>query len=105
MPVPLLLVCFRGSVAFTLERIDVDHNRMIRIFYLLKCIDKSLNIVAVVNIQVVQAHRLEEVILGGSIGAAQLSELVVHAAVILGNGHLIVVENDDKVAIQLAGNV
>ena len=28
VPVPLLLVCLRGSVAFTLERIDVNHDRM-----------------------------------------------------------------------------
>ena len=105
MPVPLLLVCLRGSVALTLERIDVDHNRVSRIFYLLKCVDKSLNVVAVVNIQVVQAHRLEKIILSSSVGAAQLSELVVHAAMILGNGHLVIIEDDDKVAVQLASNV
>ena len=105
MPVPLLLVCLRGSVALAFERIDVDHDRMGRVFYLLKCGDKSLDVVAVIDIQVVQAHRFEEVILGSSVGAAQLSELVVHAAVVLGDGHLVVVEDDDKVAFQLAGNV
>ena len=105
MPVPLLLVCLRGSVAFTLERIDVNHDRMGRVFYLLKRGDKSLDVVAVVDIQVVQTHRFEEVILGSSVSAAQLSELVVHAAVVLGDGHLVVVEDDDKVAVQLAGNV
>ena len=105
MPVPLLLVCLRGSVAFTLERVDVDHDRMGRVFYLLKCGDKSLDVVAVIDIQVVQAHRFEEVILGSSIGAAQLCELVVHAAVVLGDGHLVIVEDDNKVAVQLAGNV
>ena len=105
MPVPLLLVCLRGSVALALERIDVDHNRMSRVFYLLKCGDKSLDVVAIVDIQVVQAHRFEEVILGSSVGTAQLSKLVVHATVVLGDGHLIVIEDDDKVAVQLAGNV
>ena len=36
---------------------------------------------------------------------AQLSKLVIHAAVILSDGHLVVVEDDDEVAVQLAGNV
>ena len=76
-----------------------------RAFYLLKCGDKSLDVVAVIDIQVVQAHRFEEVILGSTVGAAQLSELVVHAAMVLGDGHLVVVEDDDKVAVQLTGNV
>ena len=105
MPVPLLLVCLRGSVTLAFERIDVDHDRMSRVFYLLKCGDKSLDVVAVIDIQVVQAHRFEEVILGSSIGAAQLSKLVVHATVVLGDGHLVIVEDDDKVAVQLTGNV
>ena len=105
VPVPLLLVCLRGSVAFTLERVDVDHDRMGRVFYLLKCGDKSLDVVAIIDIQVVQAHRFEEVILGSSVGAAQLSELVIHAAVVLGDGHLVVVEDNDKVAVQLTSNV
>ena len=76
-----------------------------RVFYLLKYGDKSLDVVAVIDIQVVQAHRFEEVILGSSVGAAQLSKLVVHAAVVLGDGHLVVVEDDDKVAVQLTSNV
>ena len=105
MPVPLLLVCLRGSVAFTLERIDVNHDRMGRVFYLLKRGDKSLDVVAVIDIQVVQTHRFKEVILGSSVGAAQLSKLVVHASVVLGDGHLVVVEDDNKVAVQLTGNV
>ena len=105
VPVPLLLVCLRGSVSLALKRIDVDHNRMSRVFYLLKRGDKSLDVVAVIDIQVVQTHRFKEVILGSSVSAAQLSELVVHATVVLGDGHLIVIEDDDKVAVQLAGNV
>ena len=105
VPVPLLLVCLRGSVSLALERIDVDHDWMSRVFYLLKCGDKCLDVVAVIDIQIVQAHRFEEVILGSSVSATQLSKLVVHAAVILGDGHLVVVEDDDKVAVQLAGNV
>ena len=105
VPVPLLLVCLRGSVALAFERIDVDHDRMGRVFYLLKCGDKSLDVVAVIDIQVVQTHRFEEVILGSPIGAAQLSKLVVHAAVILGDGHLVIVENDDKVAVQFTSNI
>ena len=28
VPVPLLLICLRGSVTLALERIDVDHDRM-----------------------------------------------------------------------------
>ena len=78
---------------------------MSRVFYLLKCGDKSLDVVAVIDIHVVQAHRFEEVILGSSVGAAQLSKLVVHTTVVLGDGHLVVVEDDDKVAVQLTGNV
>ena len=105
VPVPLLLVCLRRSVALAFERIDVDHDRMGRVFYLLKCGDKSLDVVAVIDIQVVQAHRFEEVILGSSVGAAQLSKLVVHATVVLGDGHLVVVEDDDKVTVQLTSNV
>ena len=105
VPVPLLLVFLRGSVTFALECIDVDHDWMGRVFYLLECGDKSLDVVAVIDIQVVQAHRFEEVILGSTVGAAQLSKLVVHAAVVLGDGHLVVVEDDNKVAVQLTGNV
>ncbi len=75
-----------------------------RVFTCSNAANKSLDVVAVIDIQVVKPIDLKR-LLYLSVGAAQLSLNWLHAAVVLSDGHLVVVEDDDKVAVQLAGNI
>ena len=94
---PRLLV-FKGRlVSLAFERVDVHHHRMIDVFYLFKRGDKSLGVVSVVDIYLIETHSFEKVVRRGSVGFSQLFEPVIHATVVLGNGALVIIEDDDKV--------
>ena len=94
---PRLLVFKGGLVSLAFERVDVHHHRMINVSYLFKRGDKSLGVVSVVDINIIETHGLEEVIGSSAIGLTKLPKPVIHTAVILGNGALVIIEDDDKV--------
>lgn len=103
--VPGLGVALCGSVALALQGVDVDHDGMVNVADLLEGGDEGRAVVAVRHVAVVEAHGPEEVVLRLAPRLAQTGEARVHAAVVLGDGHLVVVEDDDEVAAQLAGDV
>ena len=88
-------------VSRALQRVDMDHHRMIDIAHFLESRDQRGNIVAGFHVPVIQAERVEQVRLGGAAGCAQTGERAVHAAEIAGDRHLVVVEHDDEVAALL----
>ena len=95
MPRLLVFQCRLVSLAF--ERVDVHHHRMINVFYLFKRGDKSLGVVSVIDINIIKTHGFEKVIRSSAIGLTKLPKPVIHAAVVFGNGALVIIEDDDKV--------
>lgn len=77
--------------------VDMDDDRVVDILDLAERLHERGHIVAVLDIPVIKAERVENIGLRGAIGCAQPGELPVHAAEILGNGHLVVVDDDDHI--------
>ena len=94
---PRFLVFQCRLVSLALERVDVHHHRMINIFYLFKRGDKSLGVISVIDIYIIETHSFEKVIRSSATGLTKLPKPVIHTAVILGNGALVIIEDDDKV--------
>ena len=85
-------------ISCALQRMNMDHHRMIDIAHFLESCDQRGNIVAGLHIPIIQAKRVEQIRLGGATGRAQTGERTVHATEIAGNRHLIVVEHNDEIA-------
>lgn len=105
VPVPGLLVGLGGRIALALEGVDMDDHRMPDAVDLLEDGDERLAVVAIGHVAVVEAHGAEEVVPSLAPGAAQLGKPPVEAAVVLGDGHLVVVDHHDEVAAQLGRSV
>ena len=100
-PVPGLLVFGRVLVAVPLLGIDVDDDRMIDVLHLLERGNQLVDVIALVDIQVVEPERLEEIAGIRPLRLAELLQRPEETAVVLGDGHLVVVEDDDAVAALL----
>ena len=84
---------------------DVDDDRRLTVLYRAERIDQCLAVVAVGDVAVVEAHRTKEIVLRPSVRLAQAAELLIHAAVVLGDGLVVVVQDDDEVRLHLARDV
>ena len=99
--VPCLLVLLGRRIALALLGDDVHNNRLPAVLYGLKCLDQRSNIVAVGYKAVIQTHRTEQVALGLAARLAQQAQVLIQTAVILCDGHIVVVDKDDQVSVQL----
>ena len=70
---------------------------MVDILQVFKRRDQRVHIVALLHITVVKSERLEQIQLRGSVRRAQTGKIAVHATEILGDRHLIVVDDDDEI--------
>ena len=102
---PRLAVLFSRSIPLALLRHDVHDHWMIDVANLFKGSDQRFNIIAVFDKAVIEAHDLEEIVRRLALCLAQLAEGAVHAAVILGNRHIIVVEDHDEIRAELADRI
>ena len=84
---------------------DVDDDGRLAVLYRAERIDQCLAVVAVGDVAVVEAHRTKEIVLRPSVRLAQAAELLIHAAVVLGDGLVVVVQDDDEVRLHLARDV
>ena len=84
---------------------DVQHDGMIDIAQFLQRVDQGQHIVTGVQIAVVEPHRAENVALTGAVAGAQLGQIAIQAAMVLGNGLVVIVDDDDQVAVELGGIV
>ena len=78
---------------------------MIDIAQFLQRVDEGQHIVTGVQIAVVEPHRAENVALAGAVAGAQLGQIAIQAAMVLGNGLVVIVDDDDQVAIEIGGIV
>ena len=84
---------------------DVQHDGMIDIAQFLQRVDEGQHVVTGVQIAVVEPHRAENVALTGAVAGAQLGQIAIQAAMVLGNGLVVIVDDDDQVAIEIGGIV
>ena len=99
--VPFLLVLLGRRIALAFLGDDVDNDRLFGVLDGLERLNERSNIVAVGHKAVIQTHRTEQVARGLAVRFAQQAQILIQAAVVLGDGHIIVVDKDDEVAVQL----
>ena len=102
---PALGIVFGEGQSFALDGMDVDDDGAIRVLFLGEYADEFLRVVAVRDVAVAEPQRAEQVVLRRTVRLAQFFELAVHAAVVFGDGLVVVVEYDDEVRAHLADKV
>ena len=102
---PALGVALGRLKALALGGGDVQHDGVIDIAQFLQRVDEGQHIVTGVQIAVVEPHRAENVTLTGAVAGAQLGQIAIEATVVLGNGLVVIVDDDDQVAIEFGGIV
>ena len=103
--VPALGVALGRLKALALGGGDVQHDGMIDIAQFLQRIDEGQHIVTGAQIAVVESQRAKNVALTGAVAGAQLGQIAIEAAVVLGDGLVVVIDDDDQVAVELGGIV
>ena len=98
---PVLLVLLGGGEALALFGHDMQNDRLFRVLDCAERLDHGGKVVAVRDKAVVQTHRAEQVALGLAAGFAQQAQIAVDAAVVLRDGHIVVIYDDDELAVQL----
>lgn len=102
---PALGVVLGWLKALALGGGDVQHDGMIDIAQFLQRVDEGQHVVTGVQIAVVEPHRAENVALTGAVAGAQLGQIAIQATMVLGNGLVVIVDDDDQVAIEFGGIV
>ncbi len=105
VPVPRLLVVDGGLVAVSLLGVHMEDGGARRVLHLAEGGYERLDVVALLHIVVVEAEGAEEVALGLPLGLPEQGEVAVEATVVLGDGHLVVVDHDDDVGAELGRHV
>ena len=100
-PVPRLLVLHGGRIAVTFLRVYVHHGWAVGVLHAAEHVDELRYVVALLKILVVEAPRLEPVVLACAVALAQRTQILVYSAVVLGDRHLVVVHHDDDACAQL----
>ena len=102
---PVLRVALGRLKALALGGGDVQHDGMIDIAQLLQRIDQRLDIVAGVQVAIVEPQRAENVALAGAVAGAQLGQIAIQTTVVFGNGLVVIVDDNDQVAVEIGGIV
>ena len=90
-------MCIRDRAYLDPEKYD---DGVVDVFHLLECRDEVSDVVALVYVQVIQSHGLEEVARACALAFTQLLQVAVQASVVFGDGHLVVVDHEDEVRVQ-----
>ena len=99
--VPRLGIGLGKAQAQALCGVDMQHRRARAAAQVLERVGEREDVVAALEITVVEPEGAEEVVLGCAMGRAQLGEIAVEAAVVLGDGLFVVVDDDDEPAAEL----
>ena len=96
---------FCQFIALALLCHDVYHYRLCAVLDLAECSDQRRDIVAVLHENVVQSHCPEQVALCLAVCIPEEFQILVQTAVVLCDGHIVVIDHNDKVGVHLAGKV
>ena len=105
MTMPVLGIVLGKGEPLTLLRVNVDDDGLLAVLYRSERRDQRLGIVPIRDVAVVEPHRAEKIVRCRPVRLAQTAEHRVHAAVVLGDRPVIVVEDDDEVRPHLARDI
>ena len=92
---PALGIALGWLKALALGGGNVQHDGMIDIAQFLQRVDEGQHVVTGVQVAVVEPHRAENVALTGAVAGAQLGQIAIEATVVLGDGLVVVIDDDD----------
>ena len=98
---PALPILFCGSKALSLLGTDMYNDRMRSIFHHLEGRDQLAEIIAVLHKHIAEPHCPEEVAFRLAIRFPQQPKILIKAAVIFRDRHLIIIDHDNQIAAQL----
>ena len=101
---PVLGVALGRLKALALA-VETCSTMMIDIAQLLQRIDQRLDIVTGVQVAIVEPQRAENVALAGAVAGAQLGQIAIQTTVVFGNGLVVIVDDNDQVAVEIGGIV
>ena len=102
---PALGIALGWLKALALGGRDVQHDGVVDVAQLLQCVDQGQYIVAGAQIAVVESQRAKNVAFGFAVAGAQLGKITIEAAVVFGDGLVVIVDDDDQVAVEIGGIV
>ncbi len=88
-----------------LRCVNVHHHRMVDATHLLEGANQLMHIVAVLHVAVVESEVAEQIALAPAVRVTHRGQRRIHATMVLGNRHLIVVDENDHIAALLGGVV
>ena len=92
-----LFVQFCAFIPFAFQGINMYYYRMLNIFHFRESLNQCFHIIAVVHVHIIQSHSLEEITFALTVTVTQIFQVLVQTTVILGNRHLIVVDNNNHI--------
>ena len=82
---------------------DMHYRRTGCVFHPVEYLDQRRDIVTVPGIEIVQSQCPEKITFGLPVAVAQNFQVLIKTAVILGNGHLVVIDHDNQVRSHFTG--
>ena len=83
-----------------LLRVDMHYGWLLGILHALEQLDEALHIIAFLQVFILKSPGAEPVVLACSMTFPQRTQVLVDAAVVFCDGHLIVVDHDDDACSQ-----
>ena len=98
---PCFLILFRRCISLALLGADMHDNRICAVLYLLECLNQRRDIIAILDKYIIQSHRTEQIACRLALGIAQQLQILIQTAVIFCDGHIIVIDDNNQIAVQL----
>ena len=100
-PMPSFLVVYGRSIAMTFLCVDMYYCWLVGILDTTEHLNKTLYIVAFLQILILKSPSLEPVVLALATALAKRTQILIYTAMVLGDRHLVVVYNDDDARAKL----
>ena len=100
-PMPSFLILYGRGIAMTFLCVDMYYCWLVGIFHTTEHFNKTLYIVAFLQILILKSPCLEPVVLALATALSQRTQILVYTAMVLSDRHLVVVYNDDDARAKL----
>ena len=93
------------TISLAFQRIDMYNDRMVRALHGRESLNQARHVVTFVHIYIVQSHGPEQIARASAFRLAQFLQVAINAAVVLGDGHLVVVHYNNQIGVQFGSKV
>ena len=100
-PMPSFLILYGRGIAMTFLCVDMYYCWLVGILHTTEHLNKTLYIVAFLQILILKSPCLEPVVLALATALSQRTQILVYTAMVLSDRHLVVVYNDDDARAKL----